>query len=57
MRQTKRVPGAPPQAENAYAVAQALAWIARSRLDIQEQKDYMKQIATLIEALTDASAQ
>lgn len=56
MRRTKRVPGAPLQAENAYAVSQALAWIARSRLDVQEQMDYMKQIPHLIEALTGASA-
>jgi len=28
MNKTLRVPGAPPKAENAYAVGQALAWIA-----------------------------
>jgi hypothetical protein len=52
MRRTERVPGAPPKAENAYAVAQALSWIAGQRLDVQEQTQYMREIPQLMQALS-----
>jgi hypothetical protein len=45
------VPGAPPKAENAYHVAQALAWVARSKKDIQDQLDGMVAIPKLMNAL------
>jgi hypothetical protein len=51
MRRTERVPGAPPKAENAYAVEQALAWIARQRLDVQEQLQYVREIPQLMQKL------
>ena len=51
MRRTERVPGAPQKAENAYAVAQALSWIAGQRLDVQEQTQYMREIPHLMQAL------
>jgi Domain of unknown function (DUF932) len=51
MRKTEQIPGAPARAENAYAVAQALAWIARHRLDVQEQTQYMREIPQLMHAL------
>jgi len=55
MNKTLRVPGAPPKAENAYAVGQALAWIARQRLDLQEQTQYMREIPQLMQALRGQS--
>jgi hypothetical protein len=48
MVQTSRVPGAPKKAENAYHIAQALAWIARGRRDIQDQLDGMMAIPKLM---------
>lgn len=45
------VPGAPARAENAYHVAQALAWIARSKKDIHDQLDCMVEIPKLMNAL------
>ncbi|MDR3746668.1 MAG: DUF932 domain-containing protein [Acidobacteriota bacterium] len=52
MRRTERVPGAPAKAENAYAVAQALSWIAGQRLDVQEQTQYMREMPQLMQALS-----
>jgi hypothetical protein len=51
MRRTKEVPGAPARSENAYAVAQVLAWIAQGRLDVQEQTKYMREIPQLMHHL------
>jgi hypothetical protein len=51
MKRTQQVPGAPARADNAYAVSQALAWIARQRLDVQEQTQYMKEIPHLMQSL------
>ena len=51
MTKTERVPGSPAKADNAYAVSQALAWIARQRLDVQEQMQYMREIPQLMQAL------
>lgn len=51
MKRTERVPGAPPKADNMYAVSQALAWIARHRLDVQEQTHYMREIPQLMHKL------
>jgi len=45
------VPGAPLRAENAYHVAQALSWIARSKRDIQDQLDGMIAIPKLMDLL------
>jgi hypothetical protein len=55
MKRTEQVPGAPPKARNAYAVSQALAWIARRRLDIQEQTQYMREIPQLMHTLAPAA--
>jgi hypothetical protein len=51
MRRTKNVPGAPAKSENAYAIAQVLAWIAQGRLDVQEQTKYMREIPQLMHHL------
>lgn len=51
MIQTGCVPGAPKKAENAYHIAQALAWVARGRRDIQDQLDGMIAIPKLMGAL------
>ncbi len=51
MKRTEHVPGAPPKSDNAYAVSQALAWIARCRLDVQEQTQYMREIPQLMHSL------
>ena len=45
------VPGAFMKADHAYAASQALAWVARKRLDVQDQLDYMRQIPELMHAL------
>ena len=55
MKKTERVSGAPPKAENTYAVGQALAWIARQRLDLQEQTQYMREIPQLMQAMRSQS--
>jgi len=51
MIRKERVPGAPSRAANAYHTAQALAWVARSRRDIQDQLDGMMAIPKLMSAL------
>jgi Domain of unknown function (DUF932) len=51
MIQTRCVPGTPKKAENAYHVAQALAWVAKSKRDIQDQLDWMLMIPALMKAL------
>jgi hypothetical protein len=51
MKRTGQVPGAVPNADNLYAVSQALAWIARGRLDVQEQTQYMREIPQLMHRL------
>jgi hypothetical protein len=51
MIRAAHVPGAPPKAENDYHVAQALAWVARSKRDIQDQLDGIVQIAKLMNDL------
>jgi Domain of unknown function (DUF932) len=51
MVQTVCVPGAPRRAENAYHIAQALAWVAKGRRDIQDQLDGMVAIPKLMAGL------
>jgi hypothetical protein len=51
MVQTLHVPGAPKKAENAYHVSQALAWVVRSRNDLQDQLEWMMMIPTLMKTL------
>jgi hypothetical protein len=51
MIRTEHVPGAPAKAKNAYHIAQALAWIARSKKDMRDQLDGMVQIPKLMNAL------
>ena len=45
------VPGAFMKADHAYSASQALAWVARKRLDVQDQLDYIRQIPELMHAL------
>jgi len=56
-RMTKKdaVPGAFMKADHAYAASQALAWVARQRLDVQDQLDYMRQIPDLMRELVPVS--
>jgi hypothetical protein len=53
MIQTGHIPGAPSKAKNAYHVAQALAWVSKSRRDIQDQLDWMMAIPKLMKSLLD----
>jgi hypothetical protein len=53
MIRTRPVPGAPSKAGNAYHVAQALAWVASIRKDIQGQLDGMVAIPKLMGALLE----
>jgi len=45
------VQGAPSRAENLYAVAQALSWVASRRLDIDETETAQRQIGALLRSL------
>jgi len=51
MNKTVSVPGAPTRSENAYHVCQALAWVAHTRKDIQDQLDGMRDLPGLMETL------
>jgi Domain of unknown function (DUF932) len=51
MIQTLCVPGAPQKAKNAYHVSQALAWVVRSRNDLQDQLEWMMMIPRLMKPL------
>ena len=48
---TVDVPGAPPEARNAYHICQALSWVAKERRQIQDQLGGMQQLPELMEAL------
>lgn len=47
----RAVPGARAAAWNAYAISQALAWLARERGDVQEQLDWARDIPDLMRHL------
>lgn len=51
MRSGASVPGAPAAARNAFAISQALAWIARQRRDVQEQVEWSRQIPPVMRSL------
>jgi hypothetical protein len=51
MKATEAVPGALKNVLSEYAISQALAWIARQRLDVQEQTQYMREIPQVMEGL------
>jgi hypothetical protein len=51
MRQTTRIPGAPPGSRNLYDVSQILAWLAKERRDVQEQLEWREQIPELMKPL------
>ncbi len=51
MKPRNEVPGAATLAATAFAVSQALAWLAQERRDIQEQLEWRRQIPRLIESL------
>lgn len=51
VRETKRVPGAPPQCRNLFDVSQILAWLAKERRDVQEQLEWREQIPDLLNSL------
>lgn len=50
------VPGAKPLGLSVFAAAQALAWLAKERRDVQEQLQWMQQIPTLIAPLLKLSS-
>ena len=54
VRETKRVPGAPPQCRNLFDVSQILAWLAKERRDLQEQLEWREQIPELLKSLSRA---
>ena len=47
----RRVPGAIAPAKDAFAVSQALSWLAKERSDVGEQTDWKRQIQVLINAI------
>jgi len=49
------VPGAKPLGLSVFAAAQALAWLAKERRDVQEQLQWMQQIPALIAPLLKSS--
>ena len=49
-----QVPGADAPARDAYAVAQALAWVAARRKELAEETAWRAQIAGLMEELLEA---
>lgn len=51
MKPTRRVPGAGDGADNAYAISQVLAWLAKERRDLQEQVEWSESIPGLIDKL------
>lgn len=51
MTATRRVPGSPLVAANAYAACQALTWIARGRREPLEGADWMLQVPGLMKLL------
>jgi hypothetical protein len=46
-----RVPGCVVPARNAFAVSQALAWLAKERRDVEEQLEWSRQIRDLMKDL------
>jgi len=48
MKSTRRVPGAPEPAVNAFHMSQALAWVASTRRDVQERIAWMRGIPGLM---------
>ena len=50
------VPGAVLPGDNAYAVSQALSWLAKERRDIQEQLEWQRQIPELMRPLLGKAA-
>ena len=51
MKTTSRVPGAPERAESLFDVAQALAWIAKERNEIEERIAWRAEIPDLLAEL------
>jgi hypothetical protein len=51
MKSSGVIPGAAAAARNAFALSQALSWLAGSRRDIQEQLEWRQQIPRLMEEL------
>ena len=50
------VPGAVLPGDNAYAVSQALSWLAKERRDIQEQLEWQRRIPELMRPLLGKAA-
>lgn len=48
---TSRVPGAMAPAQTVYDVAQALSWLAGTRVDVDERSAWLSDIAALLKAL------
>ena len=51
MARMQKVPGCPSTSDNAFAIAQVLAWIAKERRDISEQLDRMREIPELMASM------
>ena len=49
-----RVPGADAPSDNAYAILQALAWVAARRKEVAEQTAWRAQIPELMDQLLEA---
>ncbi len=50
---TRRVPGAPVPGSNAFAVAQALAWLARQAPTVQDQMVRVLEVSGIVDALVE----
>ncbi len=51
VKTSKKIPGTPDQAQNAYDISQILAWLAKERNDVEERLTWRQQIPELMKAL------
>jgi hypothetical protein len=51
VKKTKKIPGTPEQAQNAYDISQILAWLAKERNDVEERLTWRQQIPELMKVL------
>jgi len=51
VKKTKKIPGTPNEAQNAYEISQVLAWLAKERNDVEERLTWRQQIPELMKAL------
>jgi hypothetical protein len=52
MKETRPIPGTPPQCQNLFDLSQILAWLAKERRDLQEQLEWREKIPPVLEKLS-----